>query len=266
MTMNATDCKVEAGPRPAIRDLIWDLRPETWEELCGNQEVISRLMGYCASGMPPKQILLIGPPGCGKTTVARLTAMAMACSGRVDTDPTPCGACDSCREFCGSLTSNSTVYLEPETTQHEFNEIMMDVMHGRRIFAGTRRPIPLIADDLDEFAQVRQQRMKRLMDVRWQGFILACSTNANKIDKALQSRFHRFVLEPPTTDEMIDWAGRIVARTGIEVADNAALRALAMRGACNFRTVLSILQPLKDLGRKLDVRSVEDAARKTGYA
>jgi len=223
-------------------------------------------MGYCVTGMPPKQMMLLGPPGSGKTTVALITARSMACSGRSESDPEPCGACDSCREFRGSVSSNSTVYLDPQTTQHEFTEIMKDVMHGRRLFTGTRRPVPLIADDLDEFTLDRQQRLKRLMDLHWQGFMLSCSTNPDKIEKALRSRFHRLVIEPPSIDEVIEWAERMAARVGIEVADGAALRSLAMRGACNFRSVLSILQPLKDLGHRLDVRSVEDAARKAGYA
>jgi hypothetical protein len=164
------------------------------------------------------------------------------------------------------MTSNSTVYLDPETSEQDFGETMKDVIHGRCFFAGMRRPIPLIADDIDELAKGRQQRLKRLMDRDWQGFMIACSTDIKGIDKALLSRFHRIVIEPPGVTEIVEWAGRIAERVGVGVSDKEALGVLAMRGACNFRTVLSILQPLKDLGLKLDVRSVEDAARKTGYA
>ncbi|MBO4712170.1 AAA family ATPase, partial [bacterium] len=49
------------------------LRPETFDEVVGQQNVIRLLKSFLKSGFLPSMVFY-GPPGTGKTTVARIAA------------------------------------------------------------------------------------------------------------------------------------------------------------------------------------------------
>ena len=49
------------------------LRPETFDEVVGQQNVIKLLKSFLKSGFLPSMVFY-GPPGTGKTTVARIAA------------------------------------------------------------------------------------------------------------------------------------------------------------------------------------------------
>ena len=56
-------------------------RPSNLDSLIGNEAVVTRLRGMIAKKKFPSAILFTGPPGCGKTTIAR--AFAMSVNGNV---------------------------------------------------------------------------------------------------------------------------------------------------------------------------------------
>lgn len=56
------------------------LRPRRWKDLIGQEAVVKALAEKVVSGTVPHAILLVGPSGTGKTTVARILKAKMGCS------------------------------------------------------------------------------------------------------------------------------------------------------------------------------------------
>lgn len=78
-------------------------RPQTFDEVIGQDHVTRTLKNAIAADRVPHAVLFSGPRGTGKTTVARILAKAMNCEkGPTET---PCNACRS----CGEITAGSAV-------------------------------------------------------------------------------------------------------------------------------------------------------------
>lgn len=61
----------------------------------GNQTAKDRLTALEAAGRFPHALILEGPAGCGKRTLAKIIAQALLCTGEGEK---PCGVCENCRK------------------------------------------------------------------------------------------------------------------------------------------------------------------------
>lgn len=64
-------------------------------EFIGNQSALQQLSEDIAAGRFPHALLLEGPTGCGKRTLARLLARAAVCENE---ETAPCGVCAACKK------------------------------------------------------------------------------------------------------------------------------------------------------------------------
>lgn len=81
----------EANDNLAVR-----CRPGFLREMLGNTGVKRALKTYLQTTAFPKSLLIHGPTGSGKTTMARILAMTINCKHR-DEGVNPCGHCESCK-------------------------------------------------------------------------------------------------------------------------------------------------------------------------
>src|SRR5689334_1913362 len=77
-------------------------RPQTFEEIVGQEHVTRTLMNAIAMGRVHHAYLFCGARGVGKTTAARILAKCLSCVNAPT--PTPCNVCDACREISDSTS------------------------------------------------------------------------------------------------------------------------------------------------------------------
>jgi DNA polymerase-3 subunit gamma/tau len=92
-------------------------RPRAFADLIGQEHVARALRGAVAQNRVSHGYLLCGPRGVGKTTAARILAMALNCDTRARGGPTPapgepCGACPSCERIWSGGTSLDVVEID----------------------------------------------------------------------------------------------------------------------------------------------------------
>jgi DNA polymerase III subunit gamma/tau len=86
-------------------------RPKKFSDLIVQDHVAAALRGAVAQGRVAHGYLFAGPRGTGKTTAARILAMALNCDNRTPAGE-PCGACDSCRRIWTGAANLDVVELD----------------------------------------------------------------------------------------------------------------------------------------------------------
>jgi DNA polymerase-3 subunit gamma/tau len=86
-------------------------RPKQFADLLVQDHVAAVLRGAVARGRVGHGYLLTGPRGVGKTTAARILAMALNCPNRRDSGD-PCGECESCLRIWNGSASLDVVEID----------------------------------------------------------------------------------------------------------------------------------------------------------
>ncbi len=86
-------------------------RPRRFADVAVQSHVSNTLRGAISRNRVAHGYLLCGPRGVGKTTLARVLAMALNCENKRD-DGEPCGECTSCRRIWSGSSSLDVVEID----------------------------------------------------------------------------------------------------------------------------------------------------------
>lgn len=86
-------------------------RPKRFADVAVQSHVSNTLKGAIARGRVAHGYLLCGPRGVGKTTLARVLAMALNCDNKTE-DGEPCGVCASCQRIWSGSASLDVVEID----------------------------------------------------------------------------------------------------------------------------------------------------------
>ena len=86
-------------------------RPKRFADVAVQSHVSNTLKGAIARGRVAHGYLMCGPRGVGKTTLARVLAMALNCENKAS-DGEPCGVCTSCQRIWAGSTSLDVVEID----------------------------------------------------------------------------------------------------------------------------------------------------------
>jgi len=216
-------------------------RPETFQEVIGQDHVTEPLRAALAANRVNHAYLFSGPRGCGKTTSARILARALNCEQAPVADP--CGECDSCQDLARGGPGSIDV-IEIDAASHGGVDDARD-LREKAFFAPVRSKYKVYI--IDEAHMVTTQGFNALLKLVEEPpphlrFIFA-TTEPDKVLPTIRSRTHHypFRLIPPRL--LSAYLSELCESEGVAI-EPAALPLLVRAGGGSARDTLSVLDQL----------------------
>lgn len=215
-------------------------RPQTFDDLVGQETVVRTLRNALATGKVSHAYVFSGLRGVGKTTAARILAKALNCE-RGPT-PDPCGQCVPCREIA---EGRSMDVLEIDAASNRGIDNVRELREVARILPVRDRYRVFI---LDEAHQLTGEAFNALLKILEEPpphvvFILA-STEKHKFPPTILSRCQQLDFRPLPAETIASRLKAVAAREGFPL-DEAAAHLIARAAQGSLRDGLSILDQVR---------------------
>ncbi|WP_380158742.1 DNA polymerase III subunit gamma and tau [Kineococcus sp. R86509] len=216
-------------------------RPETFEQVIGQEHVTAPLMQALSKGRITHAYLFSGPRGCGKTTSARILARCLNCAQ--GPTATPCGTCDSCQDLANGGPGSIDV-VEIDAASHNGVDDARD-LRERVSFAPARDRFKVYI--LDEAHMVTAAGFNALLKTVEEPpphvkFIFA-TTEPDKVLTTIRSRTHHYPFRLVPPGRLTPYLGELAEREGVQIG-KGVLPLVVRAGGGSVRDTLSVLDQL----------------------
>lgn len=230
------------SPEESLEDEVYgaSLRPRTFDDYVGQTRVVEnlRIAIEAASGRsePLEHVLLYGPPGLGKTTLAGLVARAMGANFRPTSGPT----LEKPKDLVGILTSleDGDVLFIDEI--HRLGRVIEEFLY------------PAMEDFQIDFVVDRGAYAKTLKLPLKRFTLIGATTRAGMLSAPLRDRFgivhHLDYYEPPELERIVRRSAQLL---GAQI-DDAGAAMIATRSRGTPRVANRLLRRVRDYA---DVRA-----------
>ena len=230
-------------------------RPDTFEEVKGQDHVVTTLRNQIRANRTSHAYLFCGSRGTGKTSVAKIFAKAVNCEHPAD--GSPCGECPSCRRIAEGASLN-VIEIDAASNNGVDNirQIREEVAYSPT--EGLRKVY--IIDEVHMLsAGAFNALLKTLEEPPAYVIFILATTEANKIPVTILSRCQRYDFHRISQEEITLRLKDLLAREQIE-ADEKAIRYIARKAEGGMRDALSLTDQCISfyMGQKLTYEKVLD--------
>ncbi len=229
-------------------------RPQTFSDVIGQDHVTRTLQNAIAQERIAHGYIFSGHRGIGKTTVARILAMALNCRAGSKPAAEPCGKCDSCLEI---RAGNAVDVIEIDAATNRGIDEIRELRDAARYRPARDRFKIYILDEAHQITDAAfNALLKTLEEPPGHVIFMMATTQPEDIPQTIRSRCQHFSFRAVNFEDILKQLGQIAGQEQISAADDA-LALLAEAGDGSMRDALSIMdQAIASTGGRLTLESV----------
>ncbi len=217
-------------------------RPQRFADVAGQDHVTRTLMNALSQNRIAHGYIFSGHRGIGKTTIARIVAMALNCRTEIGTaerpTPEPCGICDSCIEI---RQGNAVDVIEIDAATNRGIDEIRELREAARYAPSRDRYKIYILDEAHQITEAAfNALLKTLEEPPAHVIFMMATTEPENIPQTIRSRCQHFSFHAVKFDDILAQLKMIAGQEAVE-AEDAALALLAEAGDGSMRDALSIM-------------------------
>jgi DNA polymerase III subunit gamma/tau len=248
-------------------------RPQRFSDVVGQDHVTVTLMNALTQGRVAHGYVFSGHRGIGKTTIARILAMALNCRNAIGSAarPTaePCEVCDSCTEI---RAGNAVDVIEIDAATNRGIDEIRELRDAARYRPARDKYKIYILDEAHQITDAAFNALLKTLEEPPEHIVfMMATTQPEDIPQTVRSRCQHFSFHAV---KLVDILGQLRAISDKEEldADDAALSLLAEAGDGSMRDALSIMDqaiasaPVEDGHPRLDVAQIRELMGTVSHA
>src|SRR3954463_7299164 len=214
-------------------------RPQTFNEVVGQEAVVRTLKNAITTEQIRQAYLFAGPRGTGKTSMARILAKSLNCAH--GPTPTPDGTCHACVAIAAG-TSLDVIEMDA-ASQRGIDDIRE--IRDRVVLQPVEGQYKVyILDEAHQLTDAAWNALLKLIEEPPPHLLFVfCTTELQKVLPTVRSRCQTFVFQRPRLPDLIKELRRVADGESMDVPD-AALGLVARAGRGSFRDAVSTLDQL----------------------
>lgn len=211
-------------------------RPDTFEEVKGQDHIVTTLRNQIVSGRIGHAYLFCGTRGTGKTSIAKLFAKTVNCEN--PQNGSPCGVCDSCKRIAAGVSMD---VVEMDAASNNGVEDVRNIIEAVSYSPSESKYRVYIIDEVHMLStNAFNALLKTLEEPPSYCIFILATTEVHKIPITILSRCQRYDFKRISIDTIADRLEDIMAREGVDV-EPKALRYIAKTADGSMRDALSLL-------------------------